>query len=57
VLGAGGFGEILAEDTYMPLAAGVIKQLKPVANDPQMYQLIQQRFQREAATLESLGRQ
>ena len=57
VLGAGGFGEtFLAEDTYMPSRRRcVIKQLKPIANDPQMYQLIQQRFQREAATLESLG--
>lgn len=57
VLGAGGFGEtFLAEDTYMPSRRPcVIKQLKPVTNDPQMYQLIQQRFQREAATLEALG--
>lgn len=57
VLGAGGFGEtFLAEDTYMPSRRQcVIKQLKPVTNDPQMYQLIQQRFQREAATLEALG--
>lgn len=57
VLGAGGFGEtFLAEDTYMPSRRRcVIKQLKPVTNDPQMYQLIQQRFQREAATLEALG--
>lgn len=57
VLGAGGFGEtFLAEDTYMPSRRQcVIKQLKPVTNDPQMYLLIQQRFQREAATLEALG--
>ena len=57
VLGAGGFGEtFVAEDTYMPSRRQcVIKQLKPVTNDPQMYQLIQQRFQREAATLEALG--
>lgn len=57
VLAAGGFGETyLAEDTYMPSRRRcVIKQLKPVTNDPQMYQLIQQRFQREAATLEALG--
>lgn len=57
VLGAGGFGEtFLAEDTYMPSRRRcVIKQLKPVTNDPQMYRLIQQRFQREAATLEALG--
>ncbi len=57
VLGAGGFGEtFLAEDTYMPSRRRcVIKQLKPMIDDPQMYQLIQQRFQREAATLEFLG--
>lgn len=57
LLGAGGFGEtFLAEDTYLPSRRRcVIKQLKPMTNDPQMYQLIQQRFQREAAILESLG--
>ena len=57
VLGAGGFSEtFLAEDTYMPSRRRcVIKKIKPVTNDPQMYQLVQKRFQREAATLESLG--
>lgn len=37
VLGAGGFGEtFLAEDTYLPSRRRcVIKQLKPVINDPQ----------------------
>ncbi|MUL37015.1 serine/threonine-protein kinase [Gloeocapsopsis dulcis] len=57
LLGSGGFGEtFLAEDTYMPSRRRcVIKQLKPVVNDPSTYQLIQQRFQREAATLEALG--
>lgn len=57
LLGAGGFGEtFLAEDTYMPSHRRcVIKKLKPVVNDPSMYQLIQQRFQREAATLEALS--
>lgn len=57
VLGAGGFGEtFLAEDTYMPSRRRcVIKQLKPISNDPQIYQIIQQRFEREAATLEYLG--
>ncbi len=57
VLGAGGFGEtFLAEDTYMPSRRRcVIKQLKPISNDPQTYELIQQRFEREAATLEYLG--
>ncbi|AFY32327.1 serine/threonine-protein kinase [Calothrix sp. PCC 7507] len=58
VLGAGGFGEtFLAEDTHMPSRRRcVIKQLKPVTNDPQTYQMIQQRFEREAATLEYLGK-
>jgi len=32
-----------------------IKQLKPIANDPQIYQLVQERFRREAAILETLG--
>ncbi|RAM51259.1 MAG: serine/threonine protein kinase [Hapalosiphonaceae cyanobacterium JJU2] len=57
VLAAGGFGEtFLAEDTHMPSRRRcVIKQLKPVTNDPQTYKMIQQRFEREAATLEFLG--
>ncbi|MEH2205778.1 MAG: protein kinase [Nostoc sp.] len=58
VIGAGGFGEtFLAEDVHMPSHRRcVIKQLKPITNnDPQTYQLIQQRFEREAATLEYLG--
>lgn len=57
VLGAGGFGEtFLAEDIHMPSRRRcVIKQLKPITNDPKTYQLIQQRFEREAATLEFLG--
>ncbi|MEH2417731.1 protein kinase domain-containing protein [Nostoc sp.] len=58
VIGAGGFGEtFLAEDVHMPSRRRcVIKQLKPITNnDPQTYQIIQQRFEREAATLEYLG--
>ncbi len=57
VLGSGGFGEtFLAEDTQMPTKRRcVIKQLKPVADNPQIYQLVQERFQREAAILEELG--
>ncbi|MCC5605379.1 protein kinase [Nostoc sp. CHAB 5834] len=58
VIGAGGFGEtFLAEDVHMPSRRRcVIKQLKPITNnDPQTYQIIQQRFEREAATLEFLG--
>ncbi|KAB8319216.1 serine/threonine protein kinase [Tolypothrix campylonemoides VB511288] len=56
-LGSGGFGEtFLAEDTQMPSGRRcVIKQLKPVVNNPQIYQLVQERFQREAAILEELG--
>jgi serine/threonine protein kinase, bacterial len=57
VLGSGGFCDtFLAEDTQMPSGRRcVIKQLKPLDNDPQVYQLIQKRFHREAATLEELG--
>ncbi|CAN1211772.1 serine/threonine protein kinase [Tumidithrix helvetica PCC 7403] len=57
VLGGGGFGEtFLAEDTKMPSNRHcVIKQLKPIADDPKMYKLLQDRFQREAAILEDLG--
>ncbi|MEH2235727.1 protein kinase domain-containing protein [Nostoc sp.] len=56
-LGAGGFGETyLAEDTYMPSKRHcVVKQLRPIHNNPQIYQLVQERFQREAAILEELG--
>ncbi len=61
VLGHGGFGEtFLAEDTYLPSRRRcVIKQLKVVSN-LQINQAGQQKFQqerfgREAATLEKLG--
>jgi serine/threonine-protein kinase len=56
-LGSGGFGEtFLAEDTHMPSNRRcVIKQLRPIHNNPQIYQLVQERFQREAAILEDLG--
>ncbi len=57
VLGEGGFGQtFLAEDAYSPSSKRfVIKRLKPINSNPQIYQLVQERFQREAATLESLG--
>ncbi|MGB6294575.1 MAG: serine/threonine-protein kinase [Rivularia sp. (in: cyanobacteria)] len=57
VLGAGGFGEtFLAEDTHLPSRRRcVIKQLKSLADDPKTYEKIQQKFEREAATLEFLG--
>lgn len=56
-LASGGFGEtFLAQDTQMPSGRlCVIKQLKPIVNNPQIYQLVQERFQREAAILEELG--
>jgi serine/threonine protein kinase len=56
-LGSGGFGTTyLAEDIQMPSRRKcVIKQLKPIANNPEIYQLVQARFQREAAILETLG--
>lgn len=56
-LGSGGFGEtFLAEDTQMPSGRRcVIKQLRPIHNNSQIYQLVQDRFQREAAILEELG--
>lgn len=56
-LGSGGFSNtFLAEDTYLPSGRRcVIKQLRPVIHDPATYRLVQERFQREAALLETLG--
>ncbi|MGD1866605.1 MAG: protein kinase [Phormidesmis sp.] len=56
-LGEGGFGHAyLAEDTQMPSKRKcVIKQLKPITTSPEVYQVVQDRFQREAAILEQLG--
>ncbi|MEC4894317.1 MAG: GUN4 domain-containing protein [Oscillatoria sp. PMC 1051.18] len=56
-LGRGGFGEtFLAEDSQMPSNRRcVIKKLKPQNNNPQIYQLVKDRFAREAAILEDLG--
>ncbi len=56
-LSSGGFGDTyLAVDTQMPSRRKcVIKQLKPVTHNPQIYQVIQDRFKREAAILEKLG--
>ncbi|MEM8779950.1 MAG: serine/threonine-protein kinase, partial [Cyanobacteria bacterium P01_G01_bin.49] len=46
----------LAEDLQMPSHRHcVIKELKPIHNNPQVYQLVQERFKREAAILEDLG--
>ncbi|MDB9315214.1 protein kinase [Spirulina sp. CS-785/01] len=56
-LSSGGFGNtFLAEDSDLPSGRRcVIKQLKPITDDPQSYQLVQERFQREAVILEDLG--
>ncbi len=56
-LAEGGFGRtFLAENTQMPSCKKcVIKMLKPLDNNPQIYQLVQERFHREAAILEELG--
>jgi serine/threonine protein kinase, bacterial len=56
-LGHGGFGEtFLAEDTQMPSRRRcVVKKLRPTADNPALTKLIQERFQREAATLENLS--
>ncbi|NJK30706.1 MAG: DUF4189 domain-containing protein [Acaryochloris sp. SU_5_25] len=56
-LGGGGFSTtFLVEDTHMPSRRRcVLKQLKPVSVDPSIQNLVQERFQREAAILETLG--
>ncbi|MEG3839622.1 serine/threonine-protein kinase [Microcoleus sp. herbarium14] len=56
-IGSGGFGEtFLAEDAQMPSGRRcVVKKLHPVSHHPQIYPLIKERFQREAAILEDLG--
>ena len=56
-LGEGGFGHAyLTQDTQMPSGRRcVVKQLKPIAAGTEIYQVVQQRFEREAAMLEKLG--
>jgi serine/threonine-protein kinase len=56
-ISSGGFGETsLGRDTQMPSGRYcVIKQLKSTTNNPRLYQAVKERFQREAAILESLG--
>ncbi|MBR8830630.1 MAG: Serine/threonine-protein kinase PknD [Chroococcopsis gigantea SAG 12.99] len=57
-IGSGGFGHaFLAEDMDLPSKrCCVIKQLQLSGTDPQIYRLIKNRFEREAAILEELGR-
>jgi len=57
-LAEGSFGKtFLAEDIQMPTRQRcVIKQLKPINDDrPEVVQLIQERFAREAAVIEAVG--
>lgn len=58
-LGRGGCGEtFLAEDTHMPSRRKcVIKQLKPATSDSLGYRIVKERFEREAAILEMIGRE
>ncbi|MDB9494717.1 IMS domain-containing protein [Spirulina major CS-329] len=56
-LGSGGFGDTyLAEDQHSPARRRcVVKKLRPISHEPQMYQMVKDRFDREAAILEDLG--
>ena len=56
-LGRGGFGEtFLAIDTHLPSGKKcVIKQLKPIIQEPQIPVWMKDRFQQEARILEHLG--
>ena len=57
-LAEGGFGKtFLAEDTQMPSHRKcVIKQLKPVSDRPAIAKIVQERFTREAAVLDTVGK-
>ncbi|HEY9614786.1 MAG TPA: serine/threonine-protein kinase, partial [Allocoleopsis sp.] len=57
VLGAGGFGRTyLARDTRRPgNPTCVVKQLKPLSNDPNFLETARRLFNSEAETLEQLG--
>jgi serine/threonine-protein kinase len=56
-LGKGGFGAtFLARDESLPgFPQCVIKQLHPASNEPQLLQMAQRMFEREASTLGKLG--
>ena len=57
VLSDGGFGKTyLVEDAHMPSGRQcVLKQLKPIEDDPEAAKIVRDRFQREAAIQERLG--
>jgi serine/threonine protein kinase, bacterial len=56
-IGDGGFGKtFLVRDHQMPSARQcVVKQLKPLHENAEIYTMVKERFQREAAILEQLG--
>lgn len=57
VLGSGGFGQtFIAQDLRRPgHPRCVVKQLRPVSNDPQVFHLSRRLFTKEAETLERLN--
>lgn len=57
-LGRGGIGQVyLAKDTRFPTKFWrVIKEIKPPSNEPSFLQDVEKRFNREAQTLEKLGK-
>lgn len=57
-LAEGGFGKtFLVEDTQMPSRRQcVIKQLKPMNDRPGVFKIVKERFAREAAVLEAVGK-
>lgn len=57
-LSSGGFGDTyLAEDQHSPTKQRcVVKKLRPINEEPQTYQLVKERFDREAVILEDLGK-
>ena len=57
VLGSGGFGQtFIAQDLRRPgQPRCVVKQLRPVSNDPQVFLLSRRLFNKEAETLERLN--
>ncbi len=57
-LSSGGFGDTyLAEDQHSPTKQRcVVKKLRPMNEEPQTYQLVKERFDREAVILEDLGK-
>ena len=57
LIGEGGFGKTFqGVDIHMPSGRHcAIKQLKPMTDDPQVYELVKERFGREAVILEDLG--